>query len=407
MLVIMFGLSRRSEYAVNVIEEQDYIAERLVRSGKSIIRLNRGDPVAYFPTPKYTIDALVKAVKEGRTGYSYHAGIRELREAISERHKRLYNLDVSEDDILVTQGVSEAILFLNSLLINPGDTGAMLRPFYPLYMSALQINGGIPITADYVDGEGRSVDTDMLRKKLKRSGRRAKYLIFSNPSNPNGAVIERKTLSEMAEIANDNDMIVISDEIYDEIVFNGARFTSMSEVSKGIPTVILGGASKDFSATGLRIGYVIMPEGGKEMDEIRRKLPDFAKMRLSSNTLSQYAFAASIRNAKEHGSSIRKMVKEISSRVNLAHRLINESRYMHAVLPRGAFYLFPKVDFSQLRLKTDKDIATRLLIEGGVQITRGSGFGSPDNIRIVALAPQDILESAIRKIDKFFARHSK
>ncbi|MHB1830162.1 MAG: pyridoxal phosphate-dependent aminotransferase [Candidatus Micrarchaeaceae archaeon] len=403
----MFGLSKRSKYAVNVIEEQDHIAEKLVRSGKKVIRLNRGDPVAYFPTPKYTIDALVKAVKEGRTGYSYHAGIRELREAISERHKRLYNLDVSEDDILVTQGVSEAILFLNSLLINQGDIGVMLKPFYPLYMSALQINGGIPMTADYADDGTHSLDTDTLRKKLKKSGKRAKYLIFSNPSNPNGAVIERRALKEMAEIANDNDLIVISDEIYDEIGFNGAHFTSLSEVSRGIPTVILGGASKNFNATGLRIGYAIMPEGGKESNEIKRKLPDFAKMRLSSNTPSQYAFAQSIRNAKEHSSGIRKMVKEIESRVNFAHRLINESRYMQSTMPRGAFYLFPKIDFSQLRIKTGKDIATRLLIEEGVQITRGSGFGAPGNIRIVALAPQDILESAIRKIDKFFIRHSK
>ena len=101
------------------------------------------------------------------------------------------------------------------------------------------------------------------------------------------------------------------------------------------------------------------------------------------------------------------MVDEIEVRVNLAHRLINESKYMQSTMPKGAFYLFPKVDFSRLRIKNGKDVATKLLIEEGVQITRGSGFGVPDNIRIVALAPQDILESAIRKIDKFFTRHSK
>ncbi|MCL4365138.1 pyridoxal phosphate-dependent aminotransferase [Candidatus Marsarchaeota archaeon] len=396
--------SQRSRFAGNVIEEEDAFAADLVRSGKQIIKLNRGDPVAYFPTPKYIVDAYIRALKSSKTGYSFHAGVPELREAIALRHKKLYNLDVGAESVVVTQGVSEAIIFVNSMLVDTGNRAVISRPYYPLYLSGLQINGGAPVFADYRNGE---IDVDLLRRRIGRT-KGIKYMIFANPSNPTGSVMERKTLKEIVDLANDLNILIISDEIYDEILYNNSEFTSISEVSGGIPAVIFGGASKCFDATGFRIGYALIPGEDELSLEIKKTIADYAKMRLSSNTTAQYAFADAIKDEKNHRIAIRGMVNEISERINFAYDLIRESRRMDiSERPRGAFYLFPKVDIKGMDFKNDRDMIRKLLVEEGVQITRGSGFGAQDNIRIVSLPPKDILELAIRKIDKFLDRHSR
>ncbi len=404
----MLKLSERSVYAWNPIEEEDHLANNLAASGKKIIRLNRGDPAVYFPTPRYIIDAYLNALKSGKTGYSFHAGIIELREAIVKRHKRLYNLDVHPDNVIVTQGVSEAILFANSLFIDQGDSAVIFRPYYPLYPDCLKLNGGTPIYVDSTQENGFRMNPDELRQALKTAkGKKIKYMIFANPSNPTGGVTRRNELKEIVDIANENEIFIISDEIYDEVVYNGAKFTSLSEVSKGIPTMIFGGASKGFDSTGFRIGYALLPESDKFSESVREKMKDFAKMRLSSNTPAEYAFADAMNKIETHDKEIEDMVENIASRVNFVYNRVNESKFLSAAKPEGAFYILAKVDMKKLNFKDDEDLSKKLLIEEGVQITRGSGFGSPDHIRIVALAPENVLDEAIRKIDKFLVRHSK
>ncbi len=404
----MLKLSRYSAYAGNPIEEEDKLAERLELSGKKIIRLNRGDPAVYFPTPRYMIDAYLSALNSGKTGYSFHAGIRELRVAIAQRHRRLYNLDPNPDSIIVTQGVSEAILFASSLFIDPGDSALIFRPYYPLYVDALRLSGGNPIFVDCKEEDEFRINPDALRKGLgQHKAEKIKYMIFANPSNPTGAVMRRSELKEIVEVAKDNEVFIISDEIYDEVVFNGEKFTSISEVSKGVPYAVFGGASKGFDSTGFRIGYAMIPEQDRQSIAIREKFADYAKMRLSSNTPAQYAFADAMNKTGVHKEEITKMVEKIAARVNFACDLVNKSKYLYATKPKGAFYLLAKLDMKRLDLKDDQEVAAGLLVEEGIQITRGSGFGAPGHIRIVALAPEEILEQSIRKIDKFLVKHSK
>ena len=400
-------LSRLSAYAGNPIEDTDELAARLKKKGKKIIKLNQGNPTAIFPTPKYIIDAYVSALKEGKTGYSFHAGIPELRQAVADRQNRLYDADFGLEDVIITQGVSESISFINSTFVDPGDRAVLLRPYYPTYLTFLKTVGGVPLFADYSEKEGFKFNPDSLEKALKKERKMPKFMIFSNPCNPTGTVMRRDELKEVVEIMNDHGIFLISDEIYDEIVFNGAKFTSISEVAKGTKYAIIGGASKNFDATGFRIGYMIVPEKDKTSIDVNRKIRDYAKMRLSSNTTAQYAFAKALENRKEHEKAIRGMVDKIKNRVNKSCEVINEGKYMRVVQPNGAFYLLPKIDMKNLRLKNDFDVVQKLLLEEGVQVSRGSGFGAPDHIRIVALAPEDILELAIRKIDKFFVKHSK
>lgn len=397
-------LSKRSRFATNPIREEDAEAAILRKKGKEIIKLNTGDPPAYFPTPKYIIDAYIKALKEGKTGYSRSEGIDELVAVVQKRYKSMYNLDIGYDDVITTQGISEGIFFLNSALIDDNDYAIVFRPYFPAYISNLYMNGGNAIFDNYDEERHWNINPDALRNTIRqvkktKKGRHIKYIIIANPCNPTGSVLDKNILEEIVDISNDNDILIISDEIYDEIIYNGAKFTSISEIAKGIPYVLLNGASKDYDATGFRIGFMIVPGTDRTSIKLKEKFAEYARMRLSVNTPSQYATAEAMGNLKEHSKSIESMVNEIAKRVNFAVDRLEENPYIEVVRPRGAFYIFPRIKFNELRIKDDSEFVKRMLLDYGVQITRGSGFGSPGHIRLVGLAPKEILGYAIDKIN--------
>ncbi|MEM3237073.1 MAG: aminotransferase class I/II-fold pyridoxal phosphate-dependent enzyme [Candidatus Micrarchaeaceae archaeon] len=398
-------VSEASKFAASPIREEDSIAAQLMKEGKKVVKLNTGDPAKYFKTPEYIIDAYINALKENKTFYSDSQGLPELREAIAKRHKKLYGADVSPSRIVITQGLSEALYFINTALIDRGDSAVIIRPYYPSYLPYLNIVGGKAAFADYDEERGWSIDTDELEHVVKKA-KKLKYMLVTNPNNPTGSVLGRDILSEIAEIAKNHDLFLISDEIYDELVFEG-KLVSISEVAKGIPHMVLNGASKNFDATGFRIGYMLLPNEDKKSTEFLKKLIDLARMRLSANTPAQYALAEGINNESEHSRSLRELREEIKSRVLFAVSEVNKSEYMHAVEPRGAFYVFPKLELEKLNLKDDKEFVSKMLTEEYIQLTRGSGFGSPGHIRIVALPSKEILGEAIAKMEGFCRRHAR
>ncbi|MGC8629139.1 MAG: pyridoxal phosphate-dependent aminotransferase [Candidatus Micrarchaeia archaeon] len=401
-------LSAKSKYVYNPISEEDQLAEKLKKKGKEIISLSAGDPAKYFETPKYFIDAYIRALKEGKTSYALGAGVKELRQAIANRYRRLYKLNADPEDVIVTQGVSEAIDFLNAIMINAPEKAILFRPYYPLYPLYLRENGGVPLFEEYYEHLGWNIDPEKLEKTIKKEARkRPKYMLITNPNNPTGTVFDRKVLEEIVDLANNYDILLVSDEIYDEIVFNNAKFTSIAKLAKGMPYIIMNGASKAFDATGFRLGYVIIPEHDSKSKAIRQAFVNYAQARLSANVPAQYAFAEALENEKEHEKNVKRMVKEIEKRANFATQLLNETPNMHAVEPNSAFYVFPKLNKDLLSIKDDKEFVIRLLNEEGIQVTRGSAFGSPDHIRVVALAPKDILSKAINKINEFCERHKR
>ncbi len=399
-------LSSRSAFAKNSILEEERVVEALKKKGRRVIELNRGDPPAYFATPKYIIDAYVKALKEGRTGYSRAEGVFELVDAILKRYARLYGVKAQEHDVIVTAGISEGLHFINASLINEGDRAIIFSPYYNQYMSQLRMDGGEPIVERYDESNAWNIDTEGVRRSLsklkaQKKLHKVKYMLITNPNNPTGTVLKRSVLEEIAGIANDHEVLLISDEIYDEITYNGASFTTMSRVAKGMPHVILNGASKDYDATGFRIGYALVPEHDRVSTQLKEKLADMARVRLSVNTPAQYAVAEAMNNVKEHDRALKRMVESIERSVNYATKRINENPYLSAVRPNGAFYILPRVDFKALRLKDDREFVDKLLKSTGVQLTRGSGFGAPSHIRIVSLPPKRILGYAMDKIDYF------
>jgi alanine-synthesizing transaminase len=405
-------LSERSKYAVNPIEEEDKLAEQLEKRGRKIIKLNRGDPPKYFPTPKYIIRAYVEALREGITGYTAADGTKKLKDAVAGRYSRLYGLGLGHEDIIVTAGISEGLMFLNNALINESDSAVIFKPYYPLYNSWLKLNGGEAIMENYDEKAGWNIHVEGLSNSLraaKASGklRKVKYMMITNPNNPTGTVLNKRVLEEVVDLANDYGLLLVSDEIYDEIVYNGAKFTSVSEIAKGMPYAILNGASKIYDSTGFRIGFVMVPGGDARSKLLKEKLYNYATMRLSVNSPAQSAVAEAINNTKEHTRAIRSMVKSIESRANHATKLLNENPCLETVAPNGAFYILPRIHLDELRIKDDRQFTDLLLEKEGIQVTRGSGFGASSHFRIVALPPKEILDYAINRINTFCKKYHR
>ncbi|MCL5433614.1 MAG: aminotransferase class I/II-fold pyridoxal phosphate-dependent enzyme [Candidatus Marsarchaeota archaeon] len=405
-------LSERSRYAQNAIEMEDSTAEALVEKGMKIIHLNRGDPTYYIKTPKYEIDAYKKALDDNKVYYSRAQGIIELTNAIVKRYKVLYNLKFNEDKVIVTQGVSEALSMLNSALINKNDKAVLFSPYYPLYITQLKLNGGYAILERYDESNKWNIHIDDLKKSLKfikNDGKinKVKYMLITNPNNPTGTVMDRSVLEEIVDIANEYNIMLVSDEIYDEIIFNNAKFTSISKIAKGIPHIILNGVSKNYNATGFRIGYVIIPEDDKKSLALRSKFYSYSMVRLSSNTPAEYSAAEAIGNISAHKREIQKFVKLISDRVNFTYKILTENKYINIVRPNSAYYLFPKIYLKELGFKNDTMFVDKLLKEEGIQIVWGSAFGAPSHVRIVALAPKPILKYAVTKFNNFCKKYAK
>ena len=368
-------LSNRSKFAKNPIEEEDKLAEQLEKKGKKIYRLNRGDPAKYFPTPKYIIKAFESALEQGITSYTPADGTKKLKDAIIGRYSRLYGLKPDYNDIIVTAGVSEAIMFLNNILINESDSAIIFKPYYTLYDSFLKMSGGHPILEKYDEKNNWNIDIENLKKSLKKLKatnkiKKTKYMLITNPNNPTGTVLDKSSLKEVVEIANEYRLPLISDEIYDEIVYNKAKFTSMSQIAKGMPHVILNGASKVYDSTGFRIGFAIVPENDKDSEMLKEGLYRYAITRLSLNSPAEFAIAEAMTNVTEHNKAIRTMVKSIEERVNHAVKLLNENPLLQTVTPNGAFYILPRVDLKKMGMRNDKEFIELLLKEEGIQVTR-------------------------------------
>ena len=403
-------LSNSSKYVFSAIREEDDFAEGLRKRGKQVIKLSSGDPALYYPTPRYIVDAYTQALTSGKTSYSRSQGVMELVDSIIGRYKARYGIGMTEEDVMVTSGVAEALTFLNSALLNWGDQAVILRPYYPQYPVAIQMFGGSYLAGDYDESNEWSIKLDALArlvKSRKASSRRIKYMLVTNPNNPTGTVLPRRALQEVVGLANEHRILLVSDEIYDEIVFGGAEFTSIGGLAKGIPHVILNGASKAFDATGFRIGYVLIPEDDRASEELKHKISDYCRVRLSANTPAQYAIASAMENRAEHERTVHKMIEAIEGSVDTAMKRLGENQYISAVRPKGAFYIFPKIGMSHLDLKDDREFVHKLLEEKLVQTTRGSGFGAPSHFRIVALAPKELMGECVQRMNDFCKNHAK
>jgi alanine-synthesizing transaminase len=393
--------SRRGQAVEYAIRDIMVNAEEVKRTGKKILYLNIGDPVKYgFDTPAHIRNALKKAVDAGSNYYAASEGIRDLREAVAEKENSVNGAHVDPRNVMITQGISEAISFLMGAIVNPGDEVLLPGPSYSPYMTYVKFFDGKPVTYRTVEDRGWAPDVSDLESKVTA---RTRLIVIINPSNPTGSVYSRNELSRILEIAASHHIPVAADEIYDRIVYDGG-FTSVASIAKETPLFGLNGFSKTYMMTGWRLGYLYLQDPGDEMRDVWDAVQRISRVRLCASTPIQFAGIEALRGPQGH---INEMVSKLKRRRDLFWKRANEIPGLFATKPAGAFYLFPRINAIGQRWKSDYEFVTELLKETGVLVVHGSGFDpmfGKDHFRAVFLPDETILTVAFDAIEDFMKR---
>jgi aspartate/methionine/tyrosine aminotransferase len=335
--------------------------------GRTPLYLNIGDPIKYdWKTPEFMIDAFYKALQDGTNGYAPSEGFDELRHAAAEKEKRVNGIDIDPSRVLVTNGVSEAIQFLAGALVSNGSEFLIPGPAYPPYIAYTGYFGGVPVTYRTVEEKGWNPDVDDLRSKINE---KTVGILVINPNNPVGAVYDHKVLKEIADIAGEHDLPLISDEIYDQLTFDKDQ-TPMVKAAGDVPVVGFNGVSKVYLAPGWRVGYVYFHDNDGELEPLRDAMVQQARIRICTNAPAQLATAAALRS---DGSHLKGIMRKLRERRNLIAARLNSIDSITTTIPDAAFYIMPKIDLRN-RWKNDAEFVLDVLNETGVVFVPGSGF---------------------------------
>jgi len=378
------------EYAIRDVA---IAAKKVEQQGRKVDYLNIGDPVLYgFQPPDNVKEALIKAVRNNENYYSPSEGIPELRAAIAEKeHSK--GLAVDGDDILVTNGISEGLDMVISSIVEDGDEVLLPGPYYPPYASYVRLRGGVPVEFA-VDMNNSTPDIDDIRSKVTS---KTVAICLISPNNPTGVVFNENSLKELVDIANEHNLYILCDEIYDQIVFD-EKFVGIGKVAGDSPVIILNGFSKVHLMSGWRIGYLAFNKSPK-LEDIRENLPKLARVRIATNLPVQHAALESLRGPQGY---ISEFVSELKKQRDLVVKRLNSIPGLSCPNPKGAFYVFPKIENN--RYSSDKEFVLNLLESKGVLTVHGSGFGTKygsEHFRLVFLPSIEILDSALDKIEEF------
>ena len=386
------------KYAIRDVTE---FAKKIEKTGKKITYLNIGDPVKFdFDTPRHIKLALFEAVNAGANWYGPSEGLLELREAICKKEKRVNNIDISPENVIVTTGVSEGIFMIMAAIIDRGDEILVPGPTYPPYAAYAKFFEGKPISYKTVEEKGWKPDVEDMRSKISRKTR---GVVIINPNNPCGAVYDENTVKRIVDLAAENDLLVLSDEIYDRIVYED-RFVSTAYIAKDFPVVGLNGFSKAYLATGWRLGYFYFHDPERKLKALEESVKKESRIRLCTNTPIQKAGVAALNGPQEH---ITEMVEKLRKRRDYAWKRLNEIEGISCTKPKGAFYVFPRIHAIGQRWKTDLEFVLDVLEKTGVLFVHGSGFCDTygvGHVRGVFLPPIEVLENAFNMLEKFMSR---
>jgi len=381
------------EYAIRDIV---LAARKVEQSGMKVDYLNIGDPVQFgFQPPDNVKQALINSINKGENYYSTSEGLLELREEIAKK-ENAKGLSISADDVLITNGVSEGLDMVISSIVEEGDEVLLPGPYYPPYASYVRLHGGVPVEFS-VDLNNSTPDIDDIKSKITS---KTVAICLISPNNPTGIVFNENALKKLVDLANEHNLYIICDEIYDQIIFDD-KFVGIGKVAGDSPVIILNGFSKVHLMSGWRIGYIVFNHS-PQLEELREHLPKLARVRIATNLPIQYAALESLRGSQNY---INDFVSEMKKHRDLVVRRLNEMPGLSCSNPKGAFYAFPKIEDN--KFGSDKEFVTKLLESKGVLTVHGSGFGEQygsGHFRLVYLPSLEILDSAMNKIEEFVSQ---
>jgi len=400
----MIKASKRSQGVSYAIRDVILPAKELEKKGIEVLKLNIGDPNAYdFDTPQHIKDALYKAANDGYNGYAPSEGYPELRQAIIQREKRRNNVNYDPEDVCITTGVTEALQILLNASLDPNDEMLIPGPTYPQYTLITRVNDALPIPYRCIEEEAWQPDVDQIRKKISN---RTKGIVVINPNNPTGALYPKQVIKEILDIAGEYQVPVISDEIYDDLTFDGKQYATAT-LSKDVPVITFNGFSKVYLMPGWRVGYVLFHHSG-ELNEIQDAFMRIARSRLCASSVCQRACIQALNGPQDH---IEETNKKLRERRDFSYKRLNEIEGISTAKPDGAFYIFPKIEAMEKGLwADDKAFVLDLLHEAHVLTVHGSGFCTTfgkGHFRAVILPPLETLEKAFDKLEAFMKKRLK
>jgi aminotransferase len=358
---------------------------------QDVISLGIGEPD--FVTPEPFLEAGVESLRNGDTHYTSNSGILELRQALSGHLNQLYGVRYdSESELLITVGVSEALYLALNAILDPGDEVIVPEPCFVAYTPEVVLAGGVPIAIPTFVENNFQVTGQEIEAAISE---RTKAILIGYPNNPTGAVMTRERLLEIAALANKYDLLVISDEIYDQLVYGVEHICFATLPAMRDRTITLGGFSKDYAMTGWRVGYSAAPP---EMSAAMRKIHQYTIM--SAPTTAQ---VAALRALQDGQSFVKDMHDEYDRRRKLMVGGLNQLG-LSTFEPKGAFYAFPSTAASGM---DDQTFAEKLLQEERVAVIPGSAFGASGAgfVRCCYATAYDKIEEALQRMERFMRRH--
>ena len=374
-------------------------AKALKAEGIDVVGFGAGEPD--FDTPVNIKDEAKRAINSGFTKYTPVGGTDDLKNAIIFRLKEDYNLVYDRSEIMVSCGAKHTLYNLTQVIIDEGDEVIIPSPYWVSYPEQVVLAGGTPVIIETREEEGFKMDPDELKKKITK---RTKALVLNYPSNPTGATYNEEDLREIATIALDAGLIIISDEIYDKIVYDGLTHTPIAAITEDVKesTILVNGVSKSYSMTGWRIGY---SAGNKDVARAMSKLQ--GQSTSNPTSISQVAAVEAFKGPQDE---VRKMVKEFEKRKDYIASRLNEIPGLKCFHPQGAFYVFPNVSKFYGKSYNGKDIGNSvdfsayLLEVAKVAVVPGIEFGSDKHVRISYATSMEEIVKGVDRIEEALAR---
>jgi alanine-synthesizing transaminase len=374
-------------------------ARQLEAEGHEILKLNLGNPAPFGLTaPEAVLRDVVHSLRDAQ-GYSDARGIYEAREAVAQWYQGKGVAGVGPDDVYLGNGVSELIVMALQGLLEPGDEVLIPSPDYPLWTGAVGLCGGRAVHYRCEEQEGWAPDLDHVAEQITPKTR---ALVIINPNNPTGAVYSRDTLLGLLDLARRHGLLVLTDEIYDQILYEDAVHESAAALAPDLLVLSLGGLSKTYRLAGFRSGWLVVCGPRQDAAEYLEGLELLANMRLCPNVPAQYAIVPALSGQY----SIRSLLLpggRLREQRDHAWRMMNEIPGVDCFKPAGALYLFPRLDPDVHKIADDERMVIDLLEQQDLLLSHGTGFNLPtaDHLRLVFLAPVDVLDDAIGRLARF------
>lgn len=380
-------------------------ARQMEEEGHKIIRLNIGNLAVFgFDAPEEIQQDMIRNLPNS-AGYSDSKGIFAARKAVMHETQKQGIKGVTLDDIYLGNGASELIAMATNALLDDGDELLLPAPDYPLWTAAASLSGGTPVHYLCEEANGWMPDLADIRRKITPS---TKGIVVINPNNPTGALYSDELLKGLVEIAREHGLVILADEVYDKVMYDGAKHTAIASLSEDVLTLTFNSLSKSYRSCGYRAGWMVVSGDKKAAADYIEGLNMLSNMRLCANVPGQWA----IQTALGGYQSINELVGEggrLRRQRDLAYELITAIPGVTCVKPTAALYMFPKLDPKIYPIADDRQFFLELLQETRVMLVQGTGFNwhSPDHFRIVFLPHEDDLREAIARIAKFLESYRK